>query len=88
MDLGSKKNPPAGLYVILYAICAYVLLSRNKRLHWILLVSATVMFALATSDIIYTYYIVFSKPVKGGLTFADVRPKYWLYITNKWVCSR
>lgn len=88
MDLGSKKNPPAGLYVILYAICAYVLLSRNKRLHWTLLVSATVMFALATSDIIYTYYIVFSKPVKGGLTFADVRPKYWLYITNKWVCSR
>ncbi|KAF8901215.1 hypothetical protein CPB84DRAFT_1846968 [Gymnopilus junonius] len=40
------------------------------------------MFALATADIAYTYYIFFNKLLKTGLSFMDVRPKYWLYVTN------
>ncbi|KAF9475744.1 hypothetical protein BDN70DRAFT_883304 [Pholiota conissans] len=71
-----------GLYVILFAICTFVLISRHKRLHWILLLSATTMFALATSDIIYTCCILFEKLMKRSPVPTDVRPKYWLYVTN------
>lgn len=71
-----------GLYAVLFTICTYVLLHRNKTLHWVLLVSAIMMFSLATTDIVYTYYILFGKLFKGGLTFTDLRPKYWFYVTN------
>ncbi|KAF5309898.1 hypothetical protein D9619_010386 [Psilocybe cf. subviscida] len=71
-----------GLYVILFAICAYVLLRRNTPLHWILLGAASTMFALATSDIVYTYGLLFGKLLHGGLTYSNLRPKYWLYVTN------
>ncbi|PPQ75571.1 hypothetical protein CVT26_012376 [Gymnopilus dilepis] len=71
-----------GLYVILFCICLYVLLRRNRRLHGVLLASAVLMFAIATADIAYTYFIFFRKLLRGGLSFTDVRPKYWLYVTN------
>ncbi|KAF8901216.1 hypothetical protein CPB84DRAFT_1846969 [Gymnopilus junonius] len=71
-----------GLYVILFAICIYVLLRHHRSSHGVLLASAVLMFALATTDIIYTYYILFAKLLKGGLSFMDVRPKYWLHVTN------
>ena len=74
--------------MILFAICAYVLLYRNTRLHWVLLAAASTMFALATSDIIYTYRLLFGKLLQGGLTFSNLRPKYWLYVTNKYVFGR
>ncbi|KAF8154577.1 hypothetical protein B0H34DRAFT_529383 [Crassisporium funariophilum] len=71
-----------GLYVVLFIICIYVLLQRQKTLHWVLLASAIVMFGLATADIVYTYYLVFDKLLVGGIGFNDLRPKYWLYVTN------
>lgn len=42
------------------------------------------MFVVATTDIIYTYYLVFGKLFIGGVSFDDLRPKYWLYVTNKY----
>ncbi|KAF9562094.1 hypothetical protein CPC08DRAFT_592671, partial [Agrocybe pediades] len=75
-----------GLYTILFLICLYVLLrkARNgKKLHWILLVSAIVMFGLASADIGYTLYLLFGGLLmKGQLGFKELRPKYWLYVTN------
>lgn len=74
-----------GLYVILFSICVYIL-CRKKTLSWILLSSAVVMFALATADIAYTYYLIFGKLMKGSsIEFIDLMPKFWLYITNKCV---
>jgi len=75
-----------GLYVILFAICVYVL-RRKKMLSWILLASAVAMFALASADIAYTYYLIFGKLTKGTLGIKDLRPKFWLYVTNKCVSS-
>jgi len=71
-----------GLYVILFAICLYILGQRKKTSHWILPTFAIAMFTIATADIIYTYYLVFAKLFKLGLSFTDLRPKYWLYVTN------
>ncbi|PPQ89304.1 hypothetical protein CVT25_000371 [Psilocybe cyanescens] len=71
-----------GLYVILFAICAYVLLRRNKNLHWILLTFAVVMFAIASADMIYTYYVLFCRVLKGGLKFDHLKPKYLMYVSN------
>ncbi|KAF8816460.1 hypothetical protein BYT27DRAFT_7184006 [Phlegmacium glaucopus] len=71
-----------GLYFILFIICIYVLLQRNKTIYWVLFASAIVMFSIATADIIYTYYLVFDKLFNGGVSFDDLRPKYWLYVTN------
>jgi len=66
-------------------ICVYVLLRRKKPLHWLLLVSALTMYSIATADIGYTYYLLFAKLLKDGISFTDLRPKYWLYVTNKYV---
>lgn len=72
-----------GLYFILFVICIYVLLQRKEAAHWILFSFAIAMFTIATSDIMYTHYLVFSKLLKGGVSFNDLRPKYWFYVTNK-----
>ena len=75
-----------GLYAILFAICVYVLW-RKKTLPWVLLASAVAMFALATADIAYTYYLLFGKIMQGNLGLNELRPKFWLYVTNKCVTS-
>ena len=43
------------------------------------------MFALATADIAYTYYLIFGKLLQGTLGLNELRPKFWLYVTNKCV---
>lgn len=70
-----------GLYFILFVICIYVLLQRDK-IHNLLLALSVAMFAIATADIAYTYYQVFHNLFERGITFNEVRPKYWLYVTN------
>lgn len=77
-----SKNS-TGLYFILFFICIYVLLRRKETAHWILVTSAIAMFTIATTDIMYTYYLVFVKLFNVGLSFNDLRPKYWFYVTNK-----
>ena len=78
----SIKNT-TGLYFILFVICIYVLHQRKETAHWILVSFAIAMFTIATSDIIYTYYLVFYKLFRSGVSFNDLRPKYWFYVTNK-----
>jgi hypothetical protein len=46
------------------------------------------MFALASADIGYTYYLIFGKLMKGSsIQFKALRPKFWMYITNKCVSN-
>jgi len=71
-----------GIYFILFVICIYVLHQRRETAHWILFTAAVAMFAIATTDIMYTYYLVFVKLFNVGLSFDDLRPKYWFYVTN------
>jgi len=71
-----------GIYCILFFICIYVLLRRKEASHWILLSSAIAMFAIATSDMIYTHYLIFFKLFRIGVSFDDLRPKYWFYVAN------
>ena len=40
------------------------------------------MFALASADIGYTYYLVFGKLLGGDLTFEALYPKYVMFVTN------
>lgn len=77
-----SKNP-TGIYFILFFICLYVLTYRKHAIHWVLLGAAIAMFTIATTDIIYTYFLVFNKIFKTGISFDDLRPKYWLYVTNR-----
>ncbi|KIM43706.1 hypothetical protein M413DRAFT_443613 [Hebeloma cylindrosporum] len=71
-----------GIYMILFAICIYILCNK-KTSSWILLSSAIAMFALSSTDIAYTYYLVFGKLMKGkSIAVRELRPKFWLYITN------
>lgn len=79
----SHTKNSIGLYSILFVICIYILHQRKETAHWILVIFATAMFTIATSDVIYTYYLVFVKLFKVGLSFNDLRPKYWFYVTNK-----
>ncbi|KAF6760449.1 hypothetical protein DFP72DRAFT_843360 [Ephemerocybe angulata] len=71
-----------GIYCILYGICVFVLLRKNKALHWVLLVFATLMFSLASADVGYTYFLVFGKLLSGQLTFRSLYPKYVMFVTN------
>lgn len=71
-----------GIYFILFFICAYLLLRKKRPLRWVLLASAIIMFFLATADIIYTYHLVFNKLLANKLTFAELFPKYMLFVTN------
>ncbi|KAF9531303.1 hypothetical protein CPB83DRAFT_848813 [Crepidotus variabilis] len=71
-----------GLYTILMAICVVVFLPSHRKIHWLLPVSAVIMYLIASGDIAYTYYLLFGKLLKGGASFENVRPKYWLYVTN------
>lgn len=74
-----------GIYFILFFICVYLLLWKKRPLRWVLLVSAIIMFSLATADIIYTYHLVFNRLLPRRLTFTELFPKYMLFVTNKYV---
>ncbi|TFK37130.1 hypothetical protein BDQ12DRAFT_222783 [Crucibulum laeve] len=71
-----------GMYLVLYVTCTFILLRRNDRLHWIMLASASIMFALATADIGYTYFLVFNKLLGNGLNWRALYPKYIMYVSN------
>lgn len=79
----SRSNRNLGIYSVLFSICLYILIRRRRSIHWILPVLTSVMFAIATADICYTLYLLFQRLLDGALTFRDMRPKYWLYVTNK-----
>lgn len=47
------------------------------------MVFMTLLFAIATADISYTFYLLFKKILGLGLTDRDVNPKFMLYVTTK-----
>lgn len=64
----------------------FLLVRRGRNSHWVLFVSAILMFSMATADVIYTWYLLFGKALTlGGLTWSDLRPRYVLYVTTKCV---
>ncbi|KAG5725176.1 hypothetical protein E4T56_gene10190 [Termitomyces sp. T112] len=75
-----------GLYVILFSASILVIL-RKKRLEWPLLLTSFVMFALATADIGFTISVLFVKQFKQDLKLNDLRPRYFLCITNNTVAN-
>ena len=73
----------SGLYTTLFSICVHVLLRQRRNLHWIFPVFAFAMYSIATVDMLYTVVLCFRKLLKGTLSYQDLRPKYWLHVTNK-----
>jgi hypothetical protein len=71
-----------GLYTVLFSICAYVLLRRRRKIHWILPFFAVAMYSLATADMAYTLWLLFGKLLKLDLSYQALRWKFWLYVTN------
>ncbi|KAF5381753.1 hypothetical protein D9615_005445 [Tricholomella constricta] len=71
-----------GLYFPLFSSCL-VILCRKKRIHWMLLGSAIVMFAIASADMGYTWSLVFQRLLGEGLTYEDLRPKCYLVWGSK-----
>lgn len=69
----------------MFAISIYVL-SCNKPRQWVLIIASIVMYAIATSDMVYTVWLLF-KVVLGQkeLVFLHLYPKYSLFVTNKYV---
>jgi len=74
-----------GIYSILFMICAYIILRRRHNIHWIIQVLGLALYILASADIAYTMWLVFGKLLKGDVPYADLRVKYWLYVTNRYV---
>lgn len=72
-----------GVYTILFSICAYVLIRRWRKIHWILPLLAVAMYSLATADMAYTLWLLFDKLLNLDLSYQDLRLKFWLYVTNK-----
>lgn len=71
-----------GLYTVLFSICAYVLLRRRRKIHWILPFFAVAMYSLATADMAYTLWLLFGKLLNLDLSYQALRWKFWLYVTN------
>ncbi|KAF9465890.1 hypothetical protein BDZ94DRAFT_1306624 [Collybia nuda] len=74
-----------GIYAVLFGTCMFLLVRRGRTSHKVLFVTAIVMFILATTDIVYTYYLLFTKST--GYTYGDARPKYVLYVTTNFVAD-
>ena len=79
-----------GIYFILFAICACIALQQGHKIHWVIQVLGLILFMLASADIAYTMWLLFGKFLKGDLLifFTYVKPKYWLYVTNRYVFRR
>ena len=71
----------------MFVICAYMVLQRRHKIHWVIQVLGLALFVLASVDIAYTMWLLFGKFLKGDLLifFTYLRPKYWLYVTNRYV---
>ncbi|KAF5354029.1 hypothetical protein D9756_007189 [Leucocoprinus leucothites] len=75
-----------GLYAILFTISIYVLVWCNRSRQWFLLLTSIVMFAIATADITYTVWLLFSTLLgKEIFQFGHLYPKYSMFVTNTFV---
>ncbi|KAH0578429.1 hypothetical protein H2248_003577 [Termitomyces sp. 'cryptogamus'] len=74
-----------GLYVILFSVS--VLTLRRKVHQWPLLSMSLAMFVLATADIGFTIGVLFVKQFKQNLKLDDLRPRYFLCVTNNTIAN-
>lgn len=88
-ETDSHFSDHIGTHIVLFALCCYVLLARQKRVQWFVLGSAFIMFALSTADIAYTIRCSTTDlpdliyPMDPGKVAHRIRPKPALYVTNK-----
>lgn len=78
-----------GVHIVLFVLCCYVLLARQKRVQWFVLGCAFVMFVVSTADIAYTIRCSTTDlpdlihPMDLHKVQGRIRPKPALYVTNK-----
>ncbi|KAF8895286.1 hypothetical protein BD779DRAFT_715731 [Infundibulicybe gibba] len=72
-----------GIYIALFFVCVHILLRNRRTVQPPLLVLATLMFTIATTDIGVTYAYLLHYLLRGEVTpFKYLYPKFMLYITN------
>jgi len=72
-----------GMYIILYAVCLHVLLTQKRVSTTPLLVFASLMFAIATTDMAMTMTLIFKYIAKGvNPPWAFLYSKILFYVTN------
>ncbi|TFK69991.1 hypothetical protein BDN72DRAFT_571931 [Pluteus cervinus] len=69
-----------GVYLCFGCISTYLLITRRMTVNPIFLGSAVLLFWLATTDLIYTYALLFRYILQGSITFRQLFPKYVLYV--------
>lgn len=84
----------AGVHLVLFFICFYILFTRRNPTQLIILSSITVMFALATADLVVSYLFIlrdvpavlrFERNVEDVIT--HINPKSPIFVTNKYVVA-
>ncbi|TFK69996.1 hypothetical protein BDN72DRAFT_572014 [Pluteus cervinus] len=70
-----------GFYLALCLLYTYISLTRHTKPNVILLLAAIAMFAVSTTDIVYTYILLFRDILSVTLTFRQLYPKYMFYVT-------
>lgn len=83
-----SKCLPEGVQLVLFCICAYVLIKRRRPSQLVLLLVVTIMFSLATVDLAISFrMIVDDLPTvadsDSSVALAHLYPKNPLYVTNK-----
>ncbi|KAF5339849.1 hypothetical protein D9611_009164 [Ephemerocybe angulata] len=83
-----------GIHVVLFALCCFVLTSRQKRVQWFVLGCALALFALSTADVAYTMRCNTSdlpalfQPMDWGKVDKRIKPKPAMFVTNKYSFSK
>ncbi|TFK58136.1 hypothetical protein BDN72DRAFT_966411 [Pluteus cervinus] len=81
-----------GVYVVLFSICTYILLKSPCRENWPFLIPATVMFALSTVDIAFTFRLVLAKTALmfdiSAMPFSvAILPKFLIFAVNNFIAD-
>jgi hypothetical protein len=80
----------AGVQLVLFSICAFILIKRRKPSQLVLLLVVTIMFVLATVDLSMSFRMVASDlpaalrdDITVSVALSHIYPKNPLYVTNK-----
>lgn len=82
-----------GIHVVLFALCCFVLTSRQKRVQWFVLGCALALFALSTADVAYTMRCNTSdlpalfQPMDWGKVDKRIKPKPAMFVTNNFIAD-
>lgn len=82
-----------GAHIVIFGLCCYVLLSRQKRVQWFTLSCAFALFALSTADVAYTIRCATSDlpalffPMDIDMMDERIRPKPAMFVTNNFIAD-